>query len=163
MKKKILVVLFVMAVLLPLFAGEGKTEELNVSLDFGVKGKFVYYKNETGLFPSAKCSLTYTLYDIVYLENSLEGLFYKGGDNVYITAFAGVDLGVKADLGYLYLFGYGGIKYVFAEEDSGFTLGPLLTAGCGIGTDLAHNVTLKASYERLGNANFYNLTAGLKF
>lgn len=163
MKKKILVVLFVVAIFLPIFAGEGKTEELNVSLDFGVKGKFVYYKNETGLFPSVKCSLTYTLYDIVYLESSLEGLFYKSGDSVFVTAFAGTDLGLKADLGYLYLFGYGGMKYVFAEEDSLFTYGPVLTAGCGIGMDLAHNVTLKASYERLGESNFYNLTAGLKF
>ncbi len=163
MKRRILVVLFVMAIFLPVFAGEGKTEDLNLSLDFGVKGKFVYYKNETGLFPSLKCSLTYTLYDIVYVESSLEGLFYKSGDSVFVTAFAGTDLGVKADLEYLYLFGYGGIEYAFAEEDSGFTLGPLLTAGCGIGTDLAHNVTLKASYERQGKANFYNLTAGLKF
>ncbi len=163
MKKRILVVLFVMAIFLPVFAGEGKTEDLNLSLDFGVKGKFVYYKNETGLFPSLKCSLTYTLYDIVYVDSSLEGLFYKSGDSVFVTAFAGTDLGVKANLGYLYLFGYGGIEYAFAKEDSGFTLGPLLTAGCGIGTDLAHNVTLKASYERQGKANFYNLTAGLKF
>lgn len=152
-----------MITLIPLFAGEREIGEFDVSLDYGVKGKFIYYKYETGLFPSLECSLAYTLYDILYIEGSAGGLFYKSGDKVYITASLGADLGLKADLGYLYLFGYGGMRFVFAESGSGFTYGPLMTLGCGIGKDLAHNVTLKARYERLGKTNFYNLSAGLKF
>lgn len=152
-----------MITLFSISAGERERDEFDVSLDFGVKGKFIYYRSETGLFPSLECSLTYTLYDILYIEGSAVGLLYKSGDRVYITASLGADLGLKADLGYLYLFGYGGMRFVFAESGSGFTYGPLMTLGCGVGKDLAHNVTLKARYERLGKTNFYNLSAGLKF
>ncbi len=136
---------------------------LTFAVDFGVRGKFFYYKGDPFLFPRINCTLTYSLFDILYLSGGVDGLIFKRGNYVYVVADVKAGVGVGYRLGIFSAVVSYGADYTFAGEDSGFRSGLGGVFNVALGVILENRVTARAQYEYRDSTNYFNLSMGLEF
>lgn len=140
-----------------------KNMKLTFAVDFGVRGKFFYYKGDPFLFPRVNCTLTYSLFDILYLSGGVDGLIFKRGNYVYVVADVKAGVGVGYIIGIFSAVVSYGADYTLAGEDSGFRSGLGGVFNVALGVVLENRVTARAQYEYRDRTNYFNLSMGLEF